>query len=466
MIVSIAQRELTELWWDGRLAVAGGLVLLLIVSSLAVGWQRQREIASERQVAQALDYDGWLGQQERHPHDAAHQGMHVFKPEPALSMVDPGIEPYVGSTIWLQAHRQSELKFRPAQDATGLQRFGSLSPAWVLQVLGPLLVIVLGFNAFAWEREQGTLRQLLSLGVPPRRLLWGKALALGVALAALLVPAGLAALAALASAGGSEGRGVLLARFGWLCSAYAAYLVFWVFVVLACSARALTSRASLFALTVIWIVSVVLAPRGLADLAQTWYPTPTRTQFEQSLGRDLSARYREAWLDAFGTETRWGPDLPLEKWGISLRVDDHAGYGVTDVHFGRLWDAFDAQRRLQEWCGLLFPVLAVRSFSMGIAATDFAHHRDFSVAAERHRRLMQDLKSDDLVDHADPLKDRHFAYQAGRELWRQVPRFAYRLPAVSVALQESWRGLLVLVAGAGLAVAAALVAVPSQRLPL
>jgi len=466
MVRLIAQRELTELWRDGSLAVAGGLVLVLLVSSLLVGWQRQREIGAERQVAQALDYDDWLQQRERHPHDAAHQGMHVFKPEPALSMVDPGIQPYVGSTIWLQAHRQSELKFRPAQDATGLQRFGSLSPAWILQVLGPLLVIVLGFNAFAWEREQGTLRQLLSLGVPPRRLLWGKALALACALALLLVPATFAVLVALGGAAGGESRGTLVARFVWLAAAYVGYLAIWIFAVLAGSARARTSRISMFALTVLWIVTVVLAPRVMADLAQRWYPTPTRTQFEHAISRDLSATYREAWLEAFGTETRWGPDLPLEKWGISLRIDDHAGYGVTDVHFGRLWDTFDAQRRLQEWSGLLFPVLAIRSFSMGVAATDFAHHRHFSVAAEGHRRVMQDLMSDDLVEHADPLKDRHFAYQAGSELWQRVPRFDYRVPTVTFALRESWRGLLVLTAGVGLALTAALAAVPRRRLRL
>lgn len=133
MIPLIIGREITELWRDGRLAGAGGLVALLMCAALAVGWQRQQEVAAERVAAQVLDYDDWVSQQERHPHDAAHQGMHVFKPEPALAIVDPGIEPYVGSTIWLQAHRQSELKFRPAQDATGLQRFGSLSAAWVLQ---------------------------------------------------------------------------------------------------------------------------------------------------------------------------------------------------------------------------------------------------------------------------------------------------------------------------------------------
>ncbi|MGL5002288.1 MAG: ABC transporter permease, partial [Casimicrobium sp.] len=64
----IAQRELLELWRDGRLLVAAALMLALIATALAVGWQHQRTYESERQAAQALDYDDWLKQTRRHPH--------------------------------------------------------------------------------------------------------------------------------------------------------------------------------------------------------------------------------------------------------------------------------------------------------------------------------------------------------------------------------------------------------------
>jgi ABC-2 type transport system permease protein len=84
MVRTIAATELTSLIRDGRLPWAGGIVVALVIAALAVGWERQREVASERAVAQALDYDDWIAQPERHPHNAAHQGMHVFKPDPAL----------------------------------------------------------------------------------------------------------------------------------------------------------------------------------------------------------------------------------------------------------------------------------------------------------------------------------------------------------------------------------------------
>ena len=461
-IALIARREVTEFVRDGRLLWAGGLVLLLTLAALAVGWQQQRAIDAERIAAQALDYDDWVSQTTRHPHDAAHQGMHVFKPEPPLSIVDPGIGPYVGSTIWLQAHRQSEMKFRPAQDATGLQRFGNLSVAWVLQILGPLLVIVLGFNAFAGEREQGTLRQTLSLGVPASRILWGKALALGGSLALLLAPIAIVAVLAMLTAEGSD-RADTIMRFGWIVVAYLLYFATTIFLVLAVSARASSSRLALIVLLGAWIAGVTLAPRLAADLARLANPSPNRIEFNSGLDSELAHAQERAWTEEFGVGIPWSPQVPLNKWGRALELDDHTAYGVIDKHFTGLWDSFDRQQRVQEWPGLVLPLLALRGFSMGFAGTDFAHHRDFSIAAEQQRRLMQNLISHDLVEHADPLGNQHFSYKAGADLWKRVPRFTYTAPSAWHALQDNARSLAVLVAGC---VLAALLALAMTRRPL
>jgi ABC-2 type transport system permease protein len=447
----VAQRELTELWRDGRLLLAGGLMALLLLTAWFVGSQRQAEIEGERAAAQTLDYDAWVAQERRHPHDAAHQGMHVFKPLPATAVLDPGITPYVGSTIWLQAHRQSELRFRPAQDATGLQRFGNLSVAWVLQVLGPLVVIVLGFNAFAGEREQGTLRQALSLGVPPRRLLWGKALALAVALAACLLPLLALGMAVL----GAQGDAEAVVRAGLLALGYALYLGIAVLVVLAVSALVPSTRLALTLLLALWIAGVTLAPRAASDLARDLHPSPSRQAFNQGIDTDLDQAYKRAWREQLGTDKRWGAELPLNRWGLALRIDDEAGYEVSDQHFGQLWDSYASQQRAQEWAGLVVPLLALRGWSMGLAGTDFAAHRHFAVAAEQQRREMQDLISHHLVEHADPLGNQHFTYQAGKELWTQVQRFDYQAIGVGEAARHNAPSLLVLlmglVAAAGLA---------------
>jgi len=463
MILTIAKRDLLERWRDGRLIWAGGVVLLLLLTALGVGYGHRQEARAEQRAAQTSDYADWLKQPRRHPHDAAHQGMHAFKPDAVLSILDPGINPYIGSTIWLQAHRQSEVMFRPAQDATGLQRFGDLSVGWILQVLGPLLVIVLGFNAFAGEREQGILRQTLSLGVPAPSLLWGKALAIGFGLCALMLPA--AVLSAGAVLVGAEAGTVADAgwRFALLAAGYFLYLAAFVFVTLGVSAASSTSRVAITVLLAVWIVNVVIAPRVMSEFSRRWYPTPTRLEFNSALSADLKRTSDQTWQTNFGTTERWGRDVPLSKWGLALRLDDHASYAVYDRNFGRLWDTWQRQQALQEWSGALLPLLSMRAFSMGAAGTDFAHHRDFTTAAERHRRLIQDAVSDDLVKHADTLGGQHFAYQSGPELWQSVPAFAYHAPSPQWALAQSWRSLLCLSIALGISLTFSWLSVARQR---
>jgi len=193
------------------------------------------------------------------------------------------------------------------------------------------------------------------------------------------------------------------------------------------------------------------------------FPSPTRLEFNQALGDDLKATSDTTWMQAFGTTERWSKDVPLNQWGIALKLDDQASYAVYDRHFGRLWDTWEQQQAVQEAGGLVLPLLAMRSFSSAMAGTDFAHHRDFTTAAERHRRVIQDTVSQDLVDHADPLGHQHFAYQASPSLWARVPAFAYHAPPVGWALARSGTSALVLCASLALAVAFAWAAVARQR---
>ena len=117
---------------------------------------------------------------------------------------------------------------------------------------------------------------------------------------------------------------------------------------------------------------------------------------------------------------------------------------------------------MQESAGWLMPLLAIRAFSAAMAGTDFAHHRDFTVAAERQRRVIQDIVSADLVAHADTLDHQHFSYQASPSLWARVPPFQYQPPAAGWALHEARLSLLMLAAALLLSLAFAWRAVARQ----
>lgn len=168
MIRLIARKEMMELARDGRLRWTATIVLLLLTAAALLGWTRSRDLAAQHDAARRATRAHWLEQPQKNPHSAAHYGIYAFKPKLVTSFVDDGVDPYTGVVAWLEAHKQNEFRWRPAQDATATQRAGLLTAAVVLQLLLPLLIILLTYGTFAGERESGTLRQLLSLGVAPR----------------------------------------------------------------------------------------------------------------------------------------------------------------------------------------------------------------------------------------------------------------------------------------------------------
>jgi ABC-2 type transport system permease protein len=464
MIRRIAAKEFLEMVRDGRFRVAGGIVAVLLLASLGAGWQQYRALKAQHDSAQSAERSNWLGQRPKNPHQGAHYGVYAFKPKMQLSMVDAGVDPYVGVAVYLEAHKQNEFRFRPAQDAaTSSQRFGELTAATILQLLIPLLIVLLTFSAFAGERELGTLRQVLSLGVDGTRFALGKAAGVAAALALIVVPAtimGATTLQLTSSGGllaGDASRTILMA------AAYAGYFAVFLAISLAVSALAPSSRAALIVLLAFWILNGVVATRGFSDLAGYLRPIPSEVEFDTNLQRDLSdTRELNVKLDRIRDELflKHGvnriDDLPLNFRAISLQEAEEHGYEVFEKHYGDLFDRFERQNAVYQWGGVVSPLIAVRSVSMGLAGTDFAHHRHFTTAAEAYRRTIIRYMNDDILVH--PVRAGE-EYVAGSELWRRVPEFQYEAPGALWALGHyaasmAWLAIWLVASVAALAVAA------------
>lgn len=466
VVPTIARKELTELLRDARLKWAGGLIALLMLTALLLGWQQQEQLDAERAAARSETYQQWLGQGEKNPHSAAHFGQYAFKPASPLSFLDPGINPYVGATVWMEAHKQNEFRFRPARDATSLRRFGDLSISFVWQVLSPLLIVLLTFNAFSGERERGTLRQLLSVGVRPSQLLAGKLLALGALLAMLLIPPILLGTLLLLVIDDHHLSAVdTLGRSGLMLAGYAIYLGGFALLALAVSALCGSSRKALIVLLAFWVANAFVAPRAITDLAARLAPTPSALDFQAALtkakranfGHDEShpafIEFRDSVLKQYGV-TRI-EDLPVNFRALSLNEDDERGYRIYDEHYGRLWAIYQEQERIRALGGVLFPLTALQPWSMAMAGTDIAQQNHFAAAAEQYRRGIQKAMAGDMIknrpnDGSD--------YVAGPELWSSIKPFEYTPPSAADVVPGQLSSLLILpiwaAAAAGLAVTA------------
>ncbi|AGA31038.1 ABC transporter permease [Singulisphaera acidiphila] len=451
MILRIARKEFCDLIRDGRFRWSAAIVTVLLVAATAVGWRSWRELRDEHDRAQAEAREHFNDQEEKNPHAAAHYGLYVFKPKPPLAFVDPGVDPYTGVSVHLEAHRRNEVGNRPARDATALQRFGELTAASTLQVLMPLLIIFLTFPAIAGEREQGTLRQVMSLGVRPRTLVAGKALGLTVALGLIAAPA-VALGVAVVVLGGPEAIRTWPHSLA-LFTGYAIYLGIFLAVSLLVSALAGSSRVALIVLLGFWIVNAMVAPRLATDLARRAVPTPSALQFADAIRRDIKAgvdghdpedarieRLKQDTLKKYNVETV--EDLPINFQGIALQAGEEYGNSVFDRHYGALWQAFEGQDSLRKTLGFVFPTLAVRELSMALAGTDNARARDFADSAEAYRRTLVRALNVDLERNG---ADLGFMYQAEPELWRSMPEFRYQPPGLRSTLARqglAWSSLL------------------------
>lgn len=456
MIATIVRKELTEMWREGRFRVASVIVLTLMVVALGLGLKQARDANRERAMADRADRMEWLGQGARNPHSAAHFGRFAFKPSSALAFLDRGINTYTGIAVWMEAHSQDAFRFRPAEDATALQRFGELTAAIALQLLIPLVIILLAFDKFAGEREQGSLRQLMSLGIRARDLAAGKALGVAGALALLLTPVTVLGVAALSIASSDDGDLTSgFVRLSLLALAYLLYFGSVLGVAIAVSAWARSGRVALLCLLAFWVVSCLIVPRASADIAERLHPTPSYTEFWTNINRDTREGINghdstDARREKLLQETLAGygvkkvDELPINFDGVALQAGEEYGNQVFDKHYGALWQRFGQQNRVQDLSGVLSPLASVRAVSMGLAGTDFALHKDFASAAESYRRAMVKQMNDEFRDHAG---SENFNYKASAETWDKVPDFTYAAPGtvwilanhrVSIGLLVGW----------------------------
>ncbi len=471
MILKIARKEFTEMWRDGRFRLATATLLLLLLVALGLGWRGSRQARHERAKADAADRAEWLAQGERNPHSAAHFGRYAFKPAPTLSFLDRGVNAYLGIAVWMEAHNQDPLRYRPAEDATALQRFGELTAATVLQLLIPLLIALFAFAQFAGEREQGTLRQLLSLGAPPRALAAGKALGVAFVLSITLAPAAVIGVSALVLASGETSPLASAGRFLLLTLAYLLYFGAIVGAALAVSAIARSARVALLALLALWVTGCLIAPRAAADIAERFVPAPSYSEFWEAVHRDLregidgndpeekrSRELKQRVLAQYSVSRV--EDLPVSFDGVSLQENEEYGNRVFDKHYGRLWEVFERQNRAQNLSAFFTPLPAVRSLSMGLAGTDLAQHRDFARAAESYRREMVKRLNDEFRDKAGVAA---FSYKSDASLWRSVTDFTYEPPGVAWVLNSHKLSVLLLAGWFLSANLAAIVAIGRMR---
>lgn len=425
-------KEWRQLWREQRLPwmLAAGVLAAILSLANTVLANRAEHIESTH--AAAAEYARWLAQGHKYAHAAAHYGMYAFRPVYGLANVDPGVSGYVGHAVWLEAHVQDSLVYRPFQDRASAERLGSFTPALLLGTLLPLALVIAGYGTIAGERDRGTLRLVLVHAQSLPKLMASKALPLfgiGAAASAVLLLG-----AALSSrfSGMAEPADAML-RWTLLLGLYLLSAAFWSMLVVACSAVCRTAGQALALLLTLWVAFGLMLPRAITDYAARRAPTPTQLQVatliraavgeadsgdrEEETRQRLLRQYRVTRVE----------DLPVNWDGIYREEGEQHGDVIFDRFWGQLFAQYVKQEHTVAALAWVSPTLATGWLAERLTATDMSSHLGYVHAAEEHRRLIQHTMNTELSRKRNDPSPRPLS---GPELWRSVPAFSYQAPAL------------------------------------
>lgn len=450
MIRKTFSKEIKELMRDGRARLSILIVLSLLGAAIWVTTTHYQNVNQEYANAITSERKVWDNQGEKNPHSAAHFGTYAFKPKYPLSLIDKGVDKYVGSSIFLEAHKRNEAQFSAAADQTGLARFGDLTPDFVLLFIIPLLIILLGYNSFTKERETGTLTLVKSQGVSIWKWMIGKWLALFSPI--LLITSVLFIL-----------TGIILSNlndFGvfnwdsllWLSLIYISYYIIFTNLVLLISAITTKSGISLVLSLSIWILACLIAPKAASNVVESEYPYPTRQEFEAMVLKDKKNGLdghnpwsKEAKLLEQKVLREYNVDslhkLPFNFAAYRTQKGEEYEAEVYFKHYKYLKKQYSEQTNVYRNLAVISPYLPTRFLSMAISNTDYATHWDFSDAAEKYRVATQKFLNDNTAQNTVYGQR---GYTADPDFWKELPEFEYDPPKIETTIRQNKSNLYIL----------------------
>jgi len=424
MLMLTAKKEWLLSLREGRLRWLVLMVLILLTSAFVASFNYHQTLTDQKAQVNEAERKRWINQGDKNPHSAAHYGVYVIKPNPALSVLDPGLSAYQGEIVRLEGHKQHESLFRRIEDAIPIQRFGELTPGFIIQMLLPLLIILCGFHLVAGERESGTLKQLLANGVSPTKLVWAKIINLSVFASLLLLP--LFVYVIFVADANSLGRSLTFIL------GYTIYTLIWALLTVVVSIYSANSRRALLTLLIFWVGSCLIIPKLVIAQAAHQAPMLSAQAFQSRLDSEVYTPERLKAIEQFKQDTlakhqvSSTADLPFSWSGAQLQFGEEYGDKAREYLYAQRDKNFSSQGEFYQLGSLLSPFIALQTLSMASASSDHVHHQLFISAVEKHRRLIQKTLNNDLKDNGKSVS----GYVANKTLWGQIPVFSFKYPSL------------------------------------
>ncbi|MFD2939404.1 ABC transporter permease [Flavobacterium notoginsengisoli] len=422
---------------------------ILLLYAAFTGWDNYKSQNETSEKYQHESREDWLKNPDKNPHRMAHYGNFAFRKSTPLSVFEFGMEPFFGNAIFLEAHKQNTANFSEAGFSNSMLRFGEISIAMVLQVLLPLLIFFLGFNAVAYERENGTLKILLTQGINWKQLLVGKTLGIASVIMLLFIPTIIVLVLVWLflqnfSITADETIKMLLFILFHL-----AYLLFFCVIAVLISAISKTSKKALITLIGIWLLFTIILPRTTQAIGAYIYEAPSKIQFTSDIEKDILKQgdshnpndphykaIKDSLLTAYKVDSV--QKLPFNYSGFIMTEGEKISSRIYNEHLAELLKIYKKQNSFSKTVSFLNPYIAIKNLSMGLSNTDYESYIDFQKQAEDYRYAMAQKMNALQIKYISNKKPgpNDKPLTIGKEHWADVEEFHYEPEKIGTVLKN------------------------------
>ena len=457
MRISILKILAQQVWFSIlKTKTAKGLLALmccLTLFALYSGYQNLDYQQNMREEYQRQVRHNWENNPDKHPHRMAHYGYIAFREKHPLSFFDFGMESYTGNAVFLEAHRQNTVNFSEASLSTGILRFGEIHVAMILQVLLPLLIFFWGFNLIAADRENGTLKILISQGTSWSELIVGRALGLFSVVSVVLLTGIVGGFMVLIL------KNAPLSNFMFLSLFYAVYIFICCLIAVLISAASPSSKAALTQLLGLWLLFAIILPRVSQAFGQFLYPSPSKIAFETAIEAELIQKgdshnpndpYYKMFKDSVLRANRVDSvqQLNFNYSGLQMKEGERISSETYIKHQQNLMKTYEKQQSIGRLLAFINPFLAIKNLSMALTGTDFATYTHFQTEAEAYRYRLAQQMNDWQIQFISNKKlgatDK--PYFISREFWKQFPDFHYSFLTIKTVFKNEILSIVALIA--------------------
>ncbi|KMQ65215.1 ABC transporter permease [Chryseobacterium angstadtii] len=437
-------RLISTQFWKQSLQNKAVLFLLLILSLLFAfaaytGWEDykiQEDIRTEHQTEVRQQ---WEDKPDKHPHRMAHYGYLIFRARYPLSFFDYGLERYMGSSVFLEAHKQNTVNFSEAGFSSGMLRFGEVSTAMILQTLIPLFIFFLGFSCISAERENNTLKVLISQGAAWKEIFAGKIIGLLGLVSMVFIPVMILSTVIWFSLTGFKGAFDEFLRLVWIAAVYLVYFFIICSVCVMVSAVSRTSKSSLVKLIGLWLLFIIIIPRTAQAFGAYLYPAPSKIDFDTKVENELVKTgdshnpkdiyykgIKDSLLQAYQVKTT--EELPFNYSGYIMAEGEKISSGIYNRYWQKQLDIYEEQNSVNRSLAFVNPFQAVKDLSTALTGSDFNSYISYQEQVEAYRyqlaQLMNKLQMENISNKKQQENDK--PYTISRDHWKELPDFQYR----------------------------------------